>query len=154
MRAEAPVETKVKALTPNSAAIAILLSEFIFQLLFRSDQPQPDKPQLLGSESTQDDRIKPALTQNFRGDRATMHLTNKSVGRHKDAIDASSSATVGAPGGIEITPSMIAAGAEVLWKAPLFEVPESWAEELAEEVLRSALAARREKTCAAGRGGR
>jgi len=41
---------------------------------------------------------------------------------------------------IEITSAMIRAAAEVLWKHPLLDVPEGWAEELAAAVLRRGLA--------------
>lgn len=43
---------------------------------------------------------------------------------------------------IEITPEMIAAGAEVLWVDSIFEIPEGWAERMTEEILRRALSVR------------
>jgi hypothetical protein len=50
---------------------------------------------------------------------------------------------------IEITPAMIEAAAEILWKDPLLDITEGWAEDLAEKMLRCALRASRGETYAA-----
>jgi hypothetical protein len=51
---------------------------------------------------------------------------------------------------IEITPELIRAAAEVLWMHPLFDIPESVAEELAAEMLERSFSLSREKTSATG----
>jgi hypothetical protein len=51
---------------------------------------------------------------------------------------------------IEITEEMISAAAEVLWKDPLLEISESWAEEKAREMLLRVWSKYREKTDAIG----
>jgi hypothetical protein len=44
---------------------------------------------------------------------------------------------------IRITPKMIEAGAEILWKDTLFDISESLAEELTAKIIRRALKVRR-----------
>jgi hypothetical protein len=46
---------------------------------------------------------------------------------------------------IEITPEMIEVAAEPLWRCPLFEIPQSLAEDMAREMLELALTKRRKK---------
>ena len=51
---------------------------------------------------------------------------------------------------IEVTEEMISAAAEVLWKDPLLEISESWAEEKAREMLLLVWSKHRGKTDAIG----
>ncbi len=45
----------------------------------------------------------------------------------------------GSTDGIEITPAMIEAAAAVLWRHPMLDIPEGFAEGLAREMLKRAL---------------
>jgi hypothetical protein len=49
-----------------------------------------------------------------------------------------------AQGEIEITPEMVEAGAEVLWRHPMLDIPPGFAETLVREILKCALPASHE----------
>jgi hypothetical protein len=66
----------------------------------------------------------------------------------KDSVDCVASGSAGAPAEKEITPEMIEAGGIALWGMLMHDplISPSFAEELAEEVLRAALSARPDRS--------